>query len=126
MSKIAVWQGNLPANRKVAQELARQMGRMELVAEIAKGAMNEVSDIHGYGVYRAATALATGEMIKQAAGGVTPEQQAALQQQGKRYLEVMGHIAGSASAKIALSVDKVPLEDTRTTMEKVADWWAGH
>lgn len=130
MSNIVRRQGNLPNLRiegKVAREVERQMAKMERITDLAIAAMDEVSNVHSYGTFKAATTLSTGQVIKQAAGALSLEERAALGHLDWEYLREMAAISKKAGSNIVLSLEEGASRiDTRNGMEKVIDWLKTH
>lgn len=124
MTNIVPFKTDLPAERRIKGEMARHMDRMQIIAETTKAALDEVSDIHAYSVYKATTTLVSGEIIKRAAGELPPDQKAALQILDQQYLQTVGQLSGLANVNIARSVQKAAA-DNRNGMEKLADWLDG-
>jgi len=125
MAEVVVWQQTSPLAQYVQKQAARHIGNMQLIAEVAKVAMDEVSNIHGYAGYKVATTLVAAEVIQKvaASGELTPDLAAASQQQAEEYLAQMSQIAQSAGAKIVGSVDQLPLENGNgSTLSALWHW----
>lgn len=124
MNDIVPFNKNLPAERAIGGQVARHMDSMRNIAELAKAAMDEISETTGYSVYKTATTLAGAEVIKRAIGELPPNQQAAFQAQLLQYLQFMLKLSLNANENIARTAQQGD-KDTRSNMEKLADWLGG-
>lgn len=121
-SSIIPWQRNLPSQRKVSRGLVLQVDGIQAIAEIARCATDEISAVHTYTAQRVAATLAAADLIKQLGGADGPEYDEFVSYLDQTYLKTVAHIAGSASHRIALSVDEVPSHvDNRGAFEKATD-----
>ena len=96
-------QDDLPlVELRMPAHLARAVQGMQVAKVQAIVAMDQVSEVYEYGLFKTAVTLAQGELIKQLAaqGGLSPTQQAARQQLSHNYLHRMGQIADNAGAQI--------------------------
>lgn len=109
MSELVIWNTQLPVDQQVQAELVHHVDQMQLIAEVAKEAMDEISNIHGYAEYKTVTTLAAAEAIRKAAtlNGTGAIEEVAHKQRTLRYLERTNQIIELASGKIVRQVDSV-------------------
>lgn len=111
----------------VEQRLARSTNHMELIAAIAQEAMNEVSAIHTYGVYKAASTMMVAEALRNGAGPMTPAQQGVYEHFARAYLNQMRQITEAAGAHIVQSVNQVPaVPDEPGVLDNLINWLKTH
>ena len=111
MTDMVLWEGKLPVERKLAKTLALHCGTIHLVAEVARVAMDQVSDLHGYAEYKVVTTLAAAELVQQGASSSVepiPLEGAARSYRTKSYLDGMTRITETADARIVALANDLP------------------
>ena len=97
-----------------SHDLVKHLERMERLVEVTKEAMDQTSEVYGYGDYKAITTLSAGELLRRASelnGSLTSEQAAALERLRTHYLERMDLLAACASDTLLREVLNAPLEE---------------
>jgi hypothetical protein len=109
MTTMKVWQPPLPVEWQVSHELSRSQRQMQAIAQVTKGAIDEIGVVHRYAQSKAATTLEVAQQIHQAASvrGSSPSDEAAFQQATRDYLAQMHQITESASTEIVLAIHQV-------------------
>ena len=111
MSEMVLWEGTLPVERKLAKALELQCGTIHLVAEVARVAMDQVSDLHSYADYKVVTTLAAPGLTPRGASSSvepTPLEDAARIYRTKIYLDGMTRITETAGGRIVGLTNELP------------------
>ena len=99
---LTVWQNQLPTLKLSQSQLAKQLGRMQYIATVAKAAMDELSSNYTYSEWKLRTTLAVTAQLRQAidAGDISPEEETAYQQDIEAYLAQMLEVVQVAGGQI--------------------------
>lgn len=97
MGQIVRFSGSETA---IQHALARQISNVQLVALVAKTGIGQIGYTHRYAQAMVAQTLHAAQAIVNVNSGVTPEQQAAIQQLTQLYLDHMLRLAEEAGTEM--------------------------
>lgn len=126
---LTVWQNRVRALRPESRRLAKQRRRMEYIAEVARTAMNQLSENYAYSQFKAHMALTVTAKLRKdiAAGRISPQEEAAYQQETEEYLRRMLEVAELSGAQILEEQKRI--RDTMgngNLVEDAIDFLLGH
>jgi len=107
---LTVWQKQFPALRLPQRQLAKQLGRMQYIATVAKAAMDELSDTYAYNEFKMHTTMAVTAQLRKhiAAGNISPEEEAAYQHDAEEFLKRMLEVGQVAGCQILEEQHRAP------------------
>lgn len=98
---------------RIDGKVVEHVHNMRVEATIAKMAMDELSEVHGYSEYKVLTTLANAEALKENASKVielSAAEMAEYRAIRRKYLEQMNHLTEHAGAKVLRRVVDLTLK----------------
>ena len=109
---VVVWQGNaIPVNAKSMRWLAGRVINIKQAGEVARSAVDEISDVYGYAEFKVITTLSAEDTIRKAAAAsreISPAEQAALDLLRQAFLQRIAQITDHSGGITCLLADGIP------------------
>jgi hypothetical protein len=125
---LAVRSNRLPEWRPAQRQLARQLRRMEYIAEVAKAAMDELSDNYTYSEFKMRTSMEITTKLRKdiAAGHIPPEEEEAYRHDTVEFLRRLLEVNQEASRQIRREQQRVPeILDNRNLIDDLISMLSG-
>lgn len=112
--------------RLMEVQLARQLAKMQAIADMSRELLHGMSEVESYISYKAATTAAAADFLTRAAaasqGGMTAALQAAQQNRFEKYLSLTEQISEASHIKMILSCNQAMQElDKRTVVDAIEE-----
>jgi len=95
-----------------ATDVVEHVNNMRIEATVAKLAMDELSDIYGYSVYKTNTTRVSAEFLKESSGKLielSASEMHEYRQRHQHYLEQMNRLTEAAGIRVLQRVASLPL-----------------